>query len=84
MKKHLREEKVQNSDSDKLLLQFVKDKIRKSVIDQPDNLKLFVTISIRDNVFENMDIESKQFSDFITYSFHKEHVKSLHKMQLKG
>ena len=69
------DEKVQNEDTDKLFLQFVKDKILKSVIDQSDSSRLFVTVSMRENVFENMDIESSTFRDFITYSFHKEHEK---------
>jgi hypothetical protein len=71
------EERVQNTDSDKLFLQFVKDKIHKSVIDQSDNSKLFVTVVMRENVYENMDIESKSFRDYVTYSFYKEHEKIL-------
>lgn len=77
LRHHFTEEKVQHTDLDKLFLQFVKDKILKSVIDQSDNSRLFVTVSMRDSVHENMDIESKTFRDYITYSFHKEHDKIL-------
>ncbi|HUU47805.1 MAG TPA: hypothetical protein VMW55_03380 [Nitrosopumilaceae archaeon] len=72
-------EKVLDADSDKIFLQFVKDKIQKFVIDQSDNSKLFVTVVIHEDIYENMDIESKDLTDYMIYSIYKEHEKILTK-----
>ena len=77
LKHDFTEERVENTESDKLFLQFTKDKIHRTVIDQSDSSKVYVTVSIKDDVYENMDVQSKKFVDYIGYAFFKQYEKIL-------